>query len=72
MRTRITGKFKSFRYGWRNLMIRDTGGNEVSLTPDSSASSIDLTSVIEELGHNVEANNRQQAPTEMPNFRQAV
>lgn len=44
-------------------MIRDTGGNEVSLTPDSSASSIDLTSVIEELGHDVEDNNRQQAPT---------
>lgn len=63
MRTRITGKFKSFRYGWRNLITRDTGGNEVSLTPDSSASPMDLTTLIEELEQAVEANNRQQAPT---------
>ncbi|THW12196.1 hypothetical protein D6D24_06746 [Aureobasidium pullulans] len=76
IRTRITGRLKSFRHGFENLMIglaegRDEG-RKVTLTPDSSVSPMDLTTLIEELGQAVEANNRQQAPTEMPNFRQAV
>ncbi|THZ56113.1 hypothetical protein D6C86_08079 [Aureobasidium pullulans] len=66
IQTRITGRLESSRHGFRNLMIglaegRDEG-RKISLTPDSSASPLDLTSVIGELKQAIEAENRQQAP----------